>query len=262
MGAFDDIREVFAQSPAALQKALNASSFSFNSPQGQCEKCKGAGFEKIEMQFLSDIFVKCAECEGKRYRPHILEARIPIAPAPGKSVNASLPESINISEMLESTVDEAADILCAFTSKQAKRAARKIEILKEVGLGYLRLGQPINTLSGGECQRLKLASYLAEHVDEVEKAKKPALFLFDEPTTGLHFEDVRILLQVFRKLVHLGHSVLVIEHNMDVIRSSDWVIDLGPDAGENGGKIVGTGSPARIASIKESHTGKILRQYF
>jgi excinuclease ABC subunit A len=264
IGAFDDIREVFAQSEVAKQRGLNASAFSFNSAQGQCERCRGAGFEKIEMQFLSDVFIRCPECDGRRYRPHILEVKIHGADA-----------EWSIGDMLEATVDEAFQFLCAFPeSRPAVRAAGSLKLLQEVGLGYLRLGQPINTLSGGESQRLKLVKHLAEATQQRAVGVPPAfraqteeggrdahhtLFLFDEPTTGLHFDDVRVLLKVFQRLVDAGHSVLVIEHNLDVIKSADWVVDLGPGAGDEGGKVVAQGTPEEIAACDASPTGKFLR---
>jgi excinuclease ABC subunit A len=267
IGAFDDIREVFAQSEFAKQRGLNASAFSFNSAQGQCERCRGAGFEKIEMQFLSDVFIRCPACDGRRYRPHILEVKV-----------HGTDHEWSIADVLEATVDEAFKFLCDFPdSRPAVRAAESIKLLQEVGLGYLRLGQPINTLSGGESQRLKLVRHLAEATqravgvppasdlkhDQRENGDKqdvcPTLFLFDEPTTGLHFDDVRVLLKVFQRLVDAGHSVVVIEHNLDVIKSADWVIDLGPGAGDEGGKVVAQGTPEEIAACDASPTGKFLR---
>jgi len=254
IGAFDDIREVFAQSEVARQRGLNASSFSFNSGVGQCEKCRGAGFEKIEMQFLSDIFIRCPECNGRRYRPHILDVKIRSTLRPPSS---SLEWSIG--DMLEATVDEAIDFLVGFAdSKAAERATTSLKLLQDVGLGYLRLGQPVNTLSGGESQRLKLVRHLAEAAIGPQSASRPTLFLFDEPTTGLHFDDVRVLLQVFQRLVVAGHSVLVIEHNLDVIKCADWVIDLGPEAGDHGGQIVACGTPEDVSQCSESHTGSFL----
>jgi len=241
-GAFDDIRELFAQSDLARQRGLNASAFSFNSGQGQCERCRGAGFEKIEMQFLSDVFIRCPDCNGRRYRSHILEVKL---------------HELSIADMLDASVDEVIEKLLPFVHQPpGRRALQALTLLQETGLGYLRLGQPINTLSGGEAQRLKLASHLAEFA---RKETRPTLFVFDEPTTGLHFEDVRILLKVFQRLVDAGHSLLVIEHNVDVIKSADWVIDLGPEAGDRGGQIVAQGTPAQIAACAASHTGHALR---
>jgi excinuclease ABC subunit A len=263
IGAFDDIREVFAQSEVAKQRGLNASAFSFNSAQGQCERCRGAGFEKIEMQFLSDVFIRCPSCDGRRYRPHILEVKV-----------RGTENAWSIADVLEATVDEAFKFLCEFPdSRSAVRAAESISLLQEVGLGYLRLGQPINTLSGGESQRLKLVRHLAEATQRAVGVPRalpkgqngggpdacPTLFLFDEPTTGLHFDDVRVLLKVFQRLVDAGHSVVVIEHNLDVIKSADWVIDLGPGAGDEGGTVVAQGTPEDVAGCDASPTGKFLR---
>ncbi|MEW6302507.1 MAG: excinuclease ABC subunit UvrA [Verrucomicrobiota bacterium] len=306
IGAFDDIRDVFAQSPLAKQRGVNASAFSFNSAQGQCERCRGAGFEKIEMQFLSDVFIRCPECDGRRYRPHILEIKmeaaspaVSLSPQRGEGsrvrggshqqrpsrqdaeTDLPLPKgegrgegkgsakspatsksspAWSIADMLEATVDEAIAFLESFADcKPAKRAAQSLALLQQVGLGYLRLGQPINTLSGGESQRLKLVRHLAEFTAAEARAARPTLFLFDEPTTGLHFDDVRVLLQVFQRLVEAGHSVLVIEHNLDVIKCADWLIDLGPDAGDQGGEMVVAGTPEQVAACPASHTGQALR---
>jgi excinuclease ABC subunit A len=304
VGAFDDIRELFAQSEAARQRGLNASAFSFNSVQGQCERCRGAGFEKIEMQFLSDVFIRCPDCDGRRYRPHILEVKLTTpdgsaspkrsnrqrasGPSPGAGRRAP-PGSRSIADVLDLTVDEAIGFLSGFVdSRPAERAVARLRLLQDVGLGYLRLGQPINTLSGGESQRLKLVGHLAEAsvgpassqfsgregdsqspghkparsaalLAEARRDTRPTLFLFDEPTTGLHFDDVRVLLVVFQRLVDAGHSVLVVEHNLDVIKSADWVIDLGPEAGEDGGRLVAEGPPEAIAACELSHTGQALR---
>ncbi len=316
-GAFDEIRELFAQSELARQRGLSASAFSFNSAQGQCERCRGAGFEKIEMQFLSDVFIRCPECQGRRYRPHILEIKIS-APSPSQELKnqigageearphpGPLPQergklppspalrrtsrgsgegettatpsaegaktsgngfrgqvsSFSIADLLEATVDEAVEFLGGFgNARPAVRALAALTLLQEVGLGYLRLGQPINTLSGGESQRLKLVRHLAEFSRAENDSTKPTLFLFDEPTTGLHFDDVRVLLKVFQRLVDAGHSVIIIEHNLDVIKSADWVIDLGPDAGDQGGRVVAQGTPEEVAGCEESHTGKALKE--
>ena len=285
IGAFDDVREIFARSDLARQRGLNSSAFSFNSAVGQCERCRGAGFEKIEMQFLSDIFIRCAECHGRRYRAHILEIKLRAGD-----------KQWSVADMLEATVDDALEFLFNFINLPAgRRAIARLKLLQDVGLGYLRLGQPINTLSGGESQRLKLVSHLAEAEsvrttrlgkagiwEGVENPRhstsmtptsvgvatnhRPApsataphtLFLFDEPTTGLHFDDVRVLLQVFQRLVDGGHSVVVIEHNLDVVRSADWVIDLGPEAGERGGQLVVAGTPEEVAECEQSHTGRFL----
>ncbi|MDB6066728.1 MAG: uvrA2 [Pedosphaera sp.] len=262
IGAFDDIRELFAQSELALQRGLGSSAFSFNSSQGQCERCRGAGFEKIEMQFLSDVFIRCPECNGRRYRSHILEIKIS-APFPtngnGDS-KAPVGRHFSIGDILDATVDEILEFLAGFLdSRPARRAAASLKFLQDVGLGYLRLGQPINTLSGGESQRLKLVRHLAEFTQASTSDTKPTLFLFDEPTTGLHFDDVRVLLDVFQRLVDNGHSVVIIEHNLDVVKAADWVIDLGPDAGDQGGEIVAQGTPEDIANCAKSHTGQALK---
>ncbi|MGZ8900499.1 MAG: excinuclease ABC subunit UvrA, partial [Limisphaerales bacterium] len=256
IGAFDFLRELFAESSIAKQRGLADSAFSFNSSQGQCEKCRGAGFEKIEMQFLSDVFIRCSECNGRRYRPHILEVTVP-------SQVAGTTVAWSIADLLEATVDDAIDFIRhAGESRAARKSVDSLTVLQEVGLGYLRLGQPMNTLSGGESQRLKLVSHLAQfaRADRKQDFVKPTFFIFDEPTTGLHFQDVEVLLRALQKLVTAGHSVVVVEHNLDVIRAADWVIDMGPDAGDRGGKIVAQGTPAQIAQGAESITGQFLRE--
>jgi excinuclease ABC subunit A len=255
IGAFDFLRELFSESEIAEQRGMDSSSFSFNSSQGQCEKCRGAGFEKIEMQFLSDVFIRCSECNGRRYRPHILEVTVP-------SLVAREPLRWSIADLLEATVDDAVEFISnAGESRAARKAVDSLKMLQEVGLGYLRLGQPINTLSGGESQRLKLVSHLAEFARAEKKGvAKPTLFIFDEPTTGLHYQDVEILLRAFQKLVNAGHSLLVVEHNLDVIRSADWVIDMGPEAGDRGGNIVAQGTPNEISTSATSITGQFLRE--
>ncbi len=259
IGAFEDIREIFANTELAKQRGLNASAFSFNSGQGQCERCRGAGFEKIEMQFLSDVFVRCPDCNGRRYREHILEVKVASERHQASGIGNPASEAWSIADLLDASVDEAILFLDGWAdSKHAKKARTKLALLQEVGLGYLRVGQPINTLSGGESQRLKLVSHLAEFGQTASNEGKSTLFLFDEPTTGLHFEDVRILIAVFQRLVDAGHSVLIIEHNLDVVRSADWVIDLGPEAGDAGGRIVATGTPAEIATNPESRTGQAM----
>lgn len=265
IGAFEDIRELFAQTDRARQRGLNSSAFSFNSAQGQCEGCRGAGFEKVEMQFLSDVYIRCPECDGRRYRPHILEVKLmvsdPRASAATRAKRKPGSRQWSIADLLEATVDEAIVALGPFEgAPPGRRAIRSLKLLQEVGLGYLRLGQPINTLSGGESQRLKLVSHLAEFERTQDTATKPTLFVFDEPTTGLHFDDIRVLLQVFQRLVDSGHSLLVIEHNLDLIKCADWILDLGPEAGEKGGRLVAQGTPEQVAGCAESHTGRALRE--
>ena len=251
IGAFDDIRKLFAASPEARAFELPAGAFSFNSAQGQCGYCRGTGFEKIEMQFLSDVFIKCPECNGRRYRDHVLEARL--TPPLAKHL------AWNIADLLDATADEVILFLDGYPdSRPAARAHAKLQLLSDVGLGYLRLGQPVNTLSGGESQRLKLVRSLAE-AHSKRTATGPTLYLFDEPTTGLHFDDIRLLARVLHRLVDEGHSVLVVEHNLDLIRQADWVIDLGPDAGDEGGQLVAQGPPPTLAKNKQSHTAKALR---
>ncbi|MBX3748348.1 MAG: excinuclease ABC subunit UvrA [Verrucomicrobiae bacterium] len=244
-GAFEPIRELFARSAAAREAGLGASAFSFNSRLGQCEQCRGAGFERIEMQFLSDVFIRCPACEGRRYRPHILDI----------CIHPPAHDPLSIADLLDRTVDDATAILEPWDATHARYATERLRLVRQVGLGYLRLGQPINTLSGGESQRLKLAGHLAESLPGVQST----LFIFDEPTTGLHFEDIRILLDAFQSLVAAGHSVLIVEHNLEVLKCADWLIDLGPEGGSGGGRIVAAGTPEHVAHCPESHTGQSLR---
>jgi excinuclease ABC subunit A len=232
-GAFDEIRKLFAATPDAIAQGFTASTFSFNSEVGRCPVCEGTGFEHVEMQFLSDVFLRCPECDGKRYRPPILAIRYD-----GKT----------IPDVLDLTVNEAVEFFAGEKSLLAK-----LEPLREVGLGYMKLGQPITTLSGGESQRLKLAGHLAE-----VKSEK-TLFLFDEPTTGLHLDDIQTLLSAFERLLERGHSLIVIEHHLDVIRNADWVIDLGPEGGDEGGRIVVEGTPEQVMACEASHTGNALQ---
>ncbi|HYD55758.1 MAG TPA: excinuclease ABC subunit UvrA [Burkholderiales bacterium] len=237
VGAFDEIRTLFSRTKESKERGYTPGTFSFNSGNGRCPSCGGNGFEHVEMQFLSDVYLRCPDCDGKRFRPEVLEVQVR-----GKS----------IAEVLDMTVHEA---LSFFASQEEIR--RKIKPLVDVGLDYLRLGQPVPTLSGGEAQRLKLAGHLAA----VGKDDAAKLFLFDEPTTGLHFEDVAKLLRALRQLLAAGHSLVVIEHNLDVMRSSDWIIDLGPEGGDAGGEIVFAGTPEQVMAHPASHTGKALREY-
>jgi excinuclease ABC subunit A len=252
LGVYDRIRELFAALPEAMAQGLTASAFSFNSGSGRCERCCGTGFEKIEMQFLSDLYVRCAECEGRRFQPHVLKVQL---------------HSNSIHDVLDMTVSEAIQFFALIG--ESEKLGDRLDILDEVGLGYLRLGQPLNTLSGGESQRLKLVRHMTESGGEKAERAKPNgrtpavaignLFIFDEPTTGLHFDDVAMLLKLFQRLVDAGNSVLVIEHNLEVIKSADWIVDLGPEAGDQGGEIVATGTPEQVARVEASHTGKFLR---
>lgn len=243
-GAFDSIRELFARTDEAKERDMKASAFSFNSAQGQCEQCRGTGYEKIEMQFLSDVFIKCPDCDGRRYRGHVLEVKL-----------TSGSTSWSVADVLDATVDEVVAFLGGLEeSARREKAIKALGLLQEVGLGYLKLGQPVNTLSGGESQRLKLVRHMAEFESKAAGTSK-ALFLFDEPTTGLHFHDVRQLLKLFHRIVDAGHSLIVVEHNLDFIRSADWLIDLGPDAGDAGGEVVAEGTPDQIGKCKSSATG-------
>jgi excinuclease ABC subunit A len=253
VGAFDAIRELFAKAPDSRTRGYTAGTFSFNSGNGRCPTCSGNGFEHVEMQFLSDVYLRCPDCNGTRYRDETLEVKID-----GRSIAA----------VLELTIEQAVGVFA-----NEKEIVRRLQPLVDVGLDYLRLGQPVPTLSGGEAQRLKLAGHLAEADgrsitmlprrprDDGDPVKKTRLFLFDEPTTGLHFEDVSKLLKSFRKLIAAGHSLVVIEHNLDVIRACDWIIDLGPEGGEAGGEIVAVGTPKQVMEHETSHTGKALRDY-
>jgi excinuclease ABC subunit A len=231
--AFDPIRELFAATKDARSRGLSASAFSFNVPGGRCEACEGEGEVKVEMQFLADVFVPCDQCEGKRFKPQVLEVKYR-----GRGVD----------QVLDMTVREA---LTFFSS--SPKVLRRLQVLDEIGLGYLRLGQPATTLSGGEAQRIKIAAHLSSHTGD------RILYILDEPTTGLHFDDIAKLLAAFRKLLQAGHSLLVIEHNLDVIKTADWIVDLGPEGGEEGGQLVAAGTPEQIAKIEASHTGRYLR---
>jgi len=233
--AMDPIRRLLASTDAAQVKGFGPGHFSFNVAEGRCETCKGEGFERVEMQFLSDVFITCPTCSGKRFKKEVLEVTYR-----GKSID----------EILSMTVDQA----ISFYEDQSKVIAA-LKPLRDVGLGYMRLGQPVNTLSGGEAQRLKLSRYLGTNNG------RPKLFMFDEPTTGLHFEDIKKLLAALHRVVKQGNTVLVIEHNMDVVKAADWVIDLGPEGGDAGGQVVATGPPEKVAKHRSSHTGKFLKDY-
>jgi len=233
--AFDLIRELFASTPEARKRGYNAGHFSFNIPGGRCENCQGDGTVTVEMQFLADVELVCEECKGTRFKSAILDVRY---------------GGLNIHEVLKLTVKEALSFFY-----ESKRLYSRLKVLADVGLGYLRLGQSATTLSGGEAQRVKLASHLAQ------ATCGGTLFIFDEPTTGLHFDDIAKLLAAFQRLIENGGSILIIEHNLDVIRSADWVIDLGPEGGERGGQIVAEGTPEEIAAARNSYTGRYLKEY-
>ncbi len=304
VGALDPLRKLFAALPLARERGFKAGHFSFNAGPGRCPTCAGSGFEQVEMQFLSDVYLRCPDCGGRRYRPEILEVRLPlpasrsgdgsadghdVARARGASQSdAAAPldaaAGLNIADVLDMTVAEA---LASFFDQRDLQ--RSLQPLVDVGLDYLRLGQPVPTLSGGEAQRLKLAGHLAktarrkpkrnlqrhlqqplqqplQHKGSGKEAAKDRgkdqpglLFLFDEPTTGLHFADIATLLGAFQRLIEVGHSLVVIEHNLDLMLAADWIIDLGPEGGDGGGEIVVCGTPRMIAEHSESHTGRALR---
>jgi len=235
-GTFDMIRELFAMTQDAKMRGYKNGRFSFNVKGGRCEACKGDGVLKIEMVFLPDVYVPCEICKGKRYNRETLEVRYK-----GK----------NISEVLGMTINEAVEFF-----KPIPKIHRKLETLEEVGLGYIRMGQPATTLSGGEAQRIKLAAELSK------RSTGSTIYILDEPTTGLHFEDVKKLLAVLHRLVDQGNTVLVIEHNLDVIKTADYLIDMGPEGGNAGGHVVGFGTPEDLARNPESHTGQFLKEIF
>jgi excinuclease ABC subunit A len=232
-GLFTPIRELYAELPESKMRGYDQGRFSFNVPGGRCEACGGDGLIKIEMHFLPDVYVPCEECKGKRYNRETLEIYYK-----GKT----------IADVLDMTVEEALELF-----RNVPKVRRKLKTLDDVGLGYVTLGQPATTLSGGEAQRVKLASELAK------VATGSTFYILDEPTTGLHFEDVRMLLGVLHRLVDRGNTVVVIEHNLDVIKTADWIIDLGPDGGDRGGRVVAAGTPELVARSEESHTADYLR---
>jgi excinuclease ABC subunit A len=250
VGAWDAIRALFADAPLSRQRSYTASKFSFNGGDGRCPTCGGSGFEHVEMQFLSDVYLRCPDCDGKRYRPVVLEVKIERG---GRY--------FNVADVLDLTVSEAADVFA-----RDKEVIRALQPIVDVGLEYVKLGQPVPTLSGGEAQRLKLAGFLAEAAKSASKSRQPlarkgTLFLFDEPTTGLHFDDIAKLMRSLRKLLDAGHSLVVIEHNLDVIRAADWLIDLGPEGGVAGGLVVAEGPPEEVRNHAASHTAQALRDY-
>ncbi|MFN7211991.1 MAG: hypothetical protein ACK5US_03500 [Lysobacteraceae bacterium] len=253
VGAWDAIRKLFGQAPLARERHYGPGHFSFNAGDGRCPTCGGNGFEHVEMQFLSDVYLRCADCQGARFRPEILEVTLPLAGSP-----------LSVAQVLDLTVAEALERFAG-----ERDVVRSLRPLADVGLEYLRLGQPVPTLSGGEAQRLKIAGFLAEAarsgLTDValggKLARKGTLLLFDEPTTGLHFEDIARLMRALRKLLAAGHSLVIIEHNLDVIRAADWIIDLGPEGGDAGGMIITQGTPREVMAHATSHTGRALREY-
>ena len=234
--AYDEIRKLWAEQPLAKQMGYTAGYFSFNSEGGRCEECKGEGTITVEMQFMADLMLECESCHGKRFKADTLEVKF---------------HDMSIYDVLEMTVNQAVEF---FTQHGQKKIVKKLQPLQEVGLGYIKLGQSSSTLSGGENQRVKLAYYLSQ-----EKAE-PTLFIFDEPTTGLHFHDIRKLLEAFDSLIKRGHSIVIIEHNLDVVKCADYVIDLGPEGGDKGGYIVATGTPEEVAQCAASYTGQFLQE--
>jgi len=251
MKAFQHIRQLFASTFAAKQRGLTASHFSFNSGLGRCPRCQGNGLEKLEMYFFEDLYVTCEACEGRRFQPEVLHVRW---------------KGLSIEQVLGLTVEEARQVFRG----TAVALQRVLDLLISLGLGYLRLGQPAPSLSGGEAQRLKMAAELASApekkkpspVSRVKKATEQprgVLYILDEPTTGLHLADIRTLLKVLKQLVDAGHSVLVVEHQLDVVRAADWIIDLGPGGGDAGGAIVAEGRPEDVMENEQSHTGRFLR---
>lgn len=235
--AFDEIRSLYASLQASKQMGFTPAFFSFNTDGGRCEECKGEGYVTIPMQFMADIRVVCDECHGHRFKKDILDVEY---------------REKNISDILDLTVDEAIEFFSADSISSGMRIVRRLQPLHDVGLGYIKLGQSSSTLSGGENQRVKLASFLAQEHPE------PTLFIFDEPTTGLHFHDISTLLSSFRRLIEKGHTIVIIEHNLDVIKSADWIIDIGPEGGDEGGNLVAVGTPEQVASNPNSLTGKYL----
>lgn len=239
IGAYDEIRKLFADQPLSKQMGYNAAYFSFNKEGGRCEECKGEGKITVEMQFMADITLECEACHGKRFKSDVLEV---------------LYHNCNIYDVLEMTVNQAIEFFEQYPGSQEQKIVKKLKPLQDVGIGYIKLGQTSSTLSGGENQRVKLAYYLGQEIQE------PTVFVFDEPTTGLHFHDIKTLLKAFNALVAKGHTVIIIEHNLEVIKCADYVIDLGPEGGKGGGNIVCCGTPEEIVKCKASYTGKYLKE--
>ena len=239
IGAYDEIRKLYGEQPLAKQMGYSAAYFSFNKEGGRCEECKGDGRITVEMQFMADITLECESCHGKRFKQDVLDVEY---------------HGVNIYDMLEMTVNQAIEFFEAHTGSQEKKIVKRLKPLQDVGLGYIKLGQTSSTLSGGENQRVKLAYYLGQ------EKQQPTLFVFDEPTTGLHFHDIKTLLKAFNALIDKGHTVVIIEHNMDVIKCADYLIDLGPEGGNAGGYLVCAGTPEEVALCPESYTGHYLKE--
>ena len=234
--AYDAIRDLFAEQPLSQQMGFSSQYFSFNTDGGRCDECKGAGTITVEMQFMADLILECEACHGHRFKQDILDVRF---------------QGKNIDDVLNMTISEAIQF---FSEHKQKTIVNRLKTLENVGLGYIKLGQNSSSLSGGENQRVKLAYFIGQERQE------PTLFIFDEPTTGLHFHDISRLIQAFDALIERGHSIVIIEHNMEIIKCADHVIDLGPEGGDRGGSLICTGTPEEIAQCKESLTGKYLKE--
>ena len=237
--AYDEIRALFADQQVSKQMGFTPATFSFNTEGGRCEECKGEGVITIEMQFLADVTIVCDECHGKRFKREVLEVEY---------------RGVNISDVLDMTVDGAIDFFGEDDSNIARRIVRRLKPLHDVGLGYIKLGQSSSTLSGGENQRVKLAYFMSQ------ESRQKTMFIFDEPTTGLHFHDIHVLMASFERLIAQGHTLIIIEHNLDVIKCADHVIDIGPEGGDGGGMVVVAGTPEQVAECDESYTGRYLRE--
>jgi excinuclease ABC subunit A len=235
--AYDDIRDLYAKEKLSKVRGYQAKHFSFNVDGGRCETCKGEGSINVEMVFMADVSLPCETCGGKRFKKEVLEVSF---------------EGKNIDDILTMTIDDA---ITFFAENKQTKITQKLQPLQDVGLGYVQLGQSSSTLSGGEAQRIKLASFLVKGV-----TKEKALFVFDEPTTGLHFHDIKKLLASFDALIEKGHSIIVVEHNLDLIKCADWIIDLGPEGGENGGQLLAVGTPEDVVKNKKSITGFYLKE--
>ncbi|HPM09197.1 MAG TPA: excinuclease ABC subunit UvrA, partial [Paludibacter sp.] len=236
--AYDEIRNLFADQQLSKQMGYKASHFSFNTPGGRCEECKGEGTVTVEMQFMADLVLECDHCHGKRFQQDVLEVRY---------------RGVNIHDVLEMTVNQAIEFFTEHTGSTQKKIVKRLKPLQDVGIGYVKLGQSSSTLSGGESQRVKLASFLA-----LEKTE-PTIFVFDEPTTGLHFHDIKTLLKAFDALIERGHTIIIIEHNPEIIKSADHIIDLGPEGGDEGGFVVFEGTPEALVKCETSYTGRFLK---
>lgn len=239
MKAFDEIRKLFAEQQAAKQMGFTAAYFSFNVEGGRCEECKGDGTITVEMQFMADLVLPCESCHGKRFKPDILEVEYR-----GK----------NIADVLDMTVNQAVEFFSESSGTTEKKIVRRLKPLQDVGLGYIKMGQTSSTLSGGENQRVKLAYFLSNEKQE------PTIFVFDEPTTGLHIHDIKTLLAAFDALIANGHTVVIVEHNMEIIKCADYIIDMGPEGGDAGGHVVCCGTPEEVVHCPQSYTGKYLQE--